>query len=507
MLKVNMHNATGASLSRDELHTLYATDMDHVPFRRSIEVKNSGEILLYAPAYPVILHAKIVIPGYGFLWVQADNGGAGYADGAEIEFVREAAESRVCEVECALKKGGFTPSAKCLASLRDAKTLLKMAETSANAADYNLTALAAGLWAGELAVLERAKAQIAARGMREDFLFGCAAFGYPYSEIPNGREYFDSVFNYATLPFYLGSTEPEYGVPRYEKIDQLLADLTKAGIQTKGHPMWWAHADSWPKWAMDLSWGDGSIQRELRRVVTRHVERYKGRIELFDAINEAHDWCNVWNMSQDELVAMTGMCCDTIHEANPNAGAVVNTCFMFGENAADGRVQWGIVNDRVMTPYTYLKKCEEAGIQYETIGIQLYLPSRDMMAIDKLYDRFAAFGKPMHLTELGVPSCKLDIPLSSHEGDIYCLRHMYSGSWREFTWSERLQADWLEEFYTLSYSRPEIGALTWWSFDDPGYVPGAGLVTQNGKPKEALFRLKALEQSWGHNFGKDEVQA
>ncbi|MDR1540792.1 MAG: endo-1,4-beta-xylanase [Clostridiales bacterium] len=503
MIKVRMRNAVGGSLLRDELHTLYAADMKHVPFKRKTEVKNDGEILVYAPGYPVILNAKIVIPGYGFMWVQADNCGRGYSSGAAIEFVREAAVSRVYEVERELKKGGFAPSSKCLSKLNDAKTLLALAATSASAADFNITALAAGLWAGELAVLERARFRIATSGARGNFLFGCAGFDYPYSEIPNGKELFDSAFNYATLPFYLADMEPEYGAPRYERIDRLLDDLTNAGIKTKGHPLWWAHAASWPKWAMDLKWEDGTVQRELHRVVKRHVERYRGRIDLFDAINEAHDWCNVWNMSQDELVEMTKMCCDDVHEANPDARAVVNTCFMFGENAADGKVQWGVVNERNMVPYTYLKKCEEFGFQYEVIGMQLYLPSRDLMAIDRLYSRFAEFGKPMHLTELGVPSHKVDIPLSSREGDVYCLRYMYNGNWREFDWSERLQADWLEEFFTLSYSRPEIEALTWWSFYDPAsYIPGAGLIFENGKPKEALFRLRALREMWGHNLDK-----
>ena len=161
MIKVRMFDANGSSLSRDELHTLYAADMNHIPFRRKIEVKRDGEITLYAPEYPVILHAKIVIPGYGFMWVQADNNGKGYSDGATIEFVREAACSRVYEVEQELMKGDFTASPKCLSNLSDAKTLLKMAESSTKSADLNITALGAGLWAGELAVLDRARTRIA----------------------------------------------------------------------------------------------------------------------------------------------------------------------------------------------------------------------------------------------------------------------------------------------------------------------------------------------------------
>jgi hypothetical protein len=502
MIKVRILDDKGDSMLRDELHTLYASDMEHVPYRRKNEVQRDGEIYVNITQAPVILHAKLIIPNYGHMWVQANNCGQGYKDGAEIEFVREAAISRIHAVEQELAKGGFTPSPKCVSMFKDAKTLLALAEksTARTAADYNITALAAGLWSGELAAVERARSRIAAKGKRNEFLFGCGGFDYPYSQYSGGKEMFDSVFNYATLPFYLGRTEPEYGKPRYENIDKLVEDFTKSGIKTKGHPLWWAHKNSWPQWAHNLSWKDGSVQRELHRIVKRHVQRYIGKIELFDAINEAHDWCNLWNMKQDELVEMTKMCCDDIHEMNPKAGAVVNTCFMFGENVADGCVQWGLDNERHMTPYSYLKKCEELGFAYEAVGIQLYQPSRDMLAIDKLYDRFSVFHRPMHLTELGVPSFYSDIPYSSQEGSVYCLRFMYNGRWREFNWTERLQADWLEEFYTISYARPEVEALTWWSFPDPGYVPGAGIITREGKPKEALYRLRALEESWGYKF-------
>jgi hypothetical protein len=79
---------------------------------------------------------------------------------------------------------------------------------------------------------------------------------------------------------------------------------------------------------------------------------------------------------------------------------------------------------------------------------------------------------------------------------------MYRGLWHEMNWSERLQGDWLEDFYTLSYARPEVEALTWWSvLDGRSYVPAAGLLRENGVPKEALFRLEALEKSWGFSFG------
>ena len=502
MLQVKILGANGISVTRDELATLYASDLLYNPYHRRASVKPDGLIEITAPKWPVMLHAKLHLPGYGFMWVLADNCGQGYQKGANIEFVKEATASRIYEVEQYIAKFNFTPSPKCTSMLANAKAMFELGEKSeSKAAHYNMTALACALWAGELAAVERAREVIAVRG-RRDFLFGCGGFSYPYPENPGMKKMFDSLFNYATLPFYLARLEPEINRPDYTVLDKLQDAFEVSGIITKGHPLWWTHTAGMPAWTENLRWEDGSIAREIDRVVKRSVNRYKGRIRYYDAINEAHDWCNAYHLTQQQLAKMTKLCCDAIHEADPSVNAVINTCFMFGENIADERVQWGLINEQNMTPYSYLERVESLGTQYETVGIQLYCPSRDMLEIEKMYDRFSVFGKPLHVTELGVPSHFQDVPFNCSDGDIYCLRYMYSGRWHEQQWSERLQADWMEWFYTISYAHKNVEALTWWSISDPGYVPASGMYHQSGEPKEICFRLKALEQQWGFNFGK-----
>lgn len=502
-MKIKILNVNGETVRRDELATLFASDIDYEPYPRRATVAPDGTIRLETGDAPVILHAKITVPGYGFMWVTADNQGEGYRPDDEIEFVREAALSRAREVGALLEQGGFKPTARCLSMLSDAKTMLKLAESSPRAAELNMVALACGMWAGELAVVERARQRIAQKQPRDNFLFGCGGFLYPYEDRPVLKEIFDGLFNYATLPFYLARLEPEKGKPDYSTLDRLQDEFDKHSIKTKAHPLWWAHTSGMPAWTSGLKWEDGSIAREIERVIHRSVSRYKGRIRYFDVINEAHDWCNAYNLTQTQEAEMTKLCCDAVHEIDPDAVTVINTCFMFGENVADRRVQWGIINERNMTPYSYLHRVKEIGTNFDAIGIQLYCPSRDMLAIDKLYDRYAVFGKPLHLTELGVPSRDKDVPPQTTEGDLYCLRYMYHGLWHEMGWNERLQADWLEDFYTLSYARDEVEALTWWSISDsPSYVPAAGLVGESGIPKEAAFRLRELQKQWGFDFGK-----
>ena len=64
---------------------------------------------------------------------------------------------------------------------------------------------------------------------------------------------------------------------------------------------------------------------------------------------------------------MTRYCCDAMHEADPDVHAVVNTCFMFGENAADGRTQWGPTWERNLVPFSAIERLEEQGVQYKAI--------------------------------------------------------------------------------------------------------------------------------------------
>jgi len=479
--RVAIRTIEGAPAPKSQRQTLYASDLHFEPERKKSRLAPDGTVEIATSIAKAAFHAKIGVPGFGAAWVTADNEGKGYSSAkGTLDFVAESARTRLADVDRLLKSSGAKFSPECLGHRDAARENLAIAARSngQKAARHNMMALSHALWAGELAIVEHSRHLIAARPPRRNFLFGCNAFAYkgpgPYAS------YFRRAMNYATLPFYLRRLEPARGKPDYSRVDRILEWCEKVGIRPKGHPLWWGHEAGIPDWLKGADWE--TARRECARVVGRSVERYRGRIDFWDVINEAHDWANGLRLTHEQEVEITRVCCETARAKNPKATIVVNNCCPFGEYAAQGRVHLGPVYDKIFTPLAYLRALLDAGVDFDVVGVQLYFPARDMLAISKLLDEYARIGKTVHITELGVRS-----EGGPRRGD---------GEWHR-PWCEKVQADWMEWFYTIAYARPEIEAITWWNFSDPAFIPTSGFLRRDRTPREIFFRFEALKKTWG----------
>lgn len=106
-------------------------------------------------------------------------------------------------------------------------------------------------------------------------------------------------------------------------------------------------------------------------------------------------------------------------------------------------------------------------------------------------ERFEVFNKPMHYSEVGVSGgpTEKSVKLGSYKfPEEPPLWHLY--------WDEETQADWLEQIYTLAYSKPYIKACNWFDFVDPfSYMENGGLLrSPEGEKKAAYHRLKNLQE-------------
>ncbi len=496
-LRLRAYTPDGQPLPPRAYGSLYLTDLERNPLRQRSTFADGAAVLADAPETHFAVIMQLAVDGFGRVYQVADSGGHGYTgDEGELNLNYEFAASRLASVQVAYDEGEQEDcdfSEEVGERLRRAAEALERAngaigdpERCAPACEESLRE---SLWAGEQVVFERARHEIANRGKRDDFLFGCNCFGYP----GHGEEYvrgFTELLNFATLPFYsLSLRDAQQRAQAYTRLDTMLEWTQRNAITAKGHPLTWFHRAGLPEEVRTKSFEE--VEKLGRTGIREIVLRYAGQIDIWDVINEAHDWGNELGYSQEQLLHMTRLAAETTKEANPGAVAIVNNCSPFGEYVARSRTYFGEVERPMRAPIEYLRACIDAGIDFDVVGVQLYYPGYDMLEISRLLDRFAQFGKPVHVTELGVSSENQPDPNAYVKG--------LSGAHWHGEWSEQIQADWIEQFYTLCYSKPYIEAITWWDFADKGHFwPHGGFLRPDMSPKMSYDRLKALLAAWGH---------
>ncbi len=476
-------------------------DLDFMPafeHRPMIITSGYGLVRLPAPDGAFAICMPLAVDGFGHVYLYADNEGKGYAadevSGRRLNLSVEFATSRLAAVrraEAAYRTEGTVPSADYEDRIDRASALLKQmrdkADDPVGEARLAMASLCESMHAGEMLVLDHARARIAARPVRNDFLFGCNGFRYPKAE-PEYARLFSGLFNYVTAPFYRRGTEPEEGKSDFSNAEAIAEWGAREGLRVKGHPLIWLHEAGTPDWLKGRS-HDEVLATHLD-YVRDAVGRFKGRIDYWDIINEAHSWNNIHCWPYEQLVDITRRAAEVTGETNPAATRVVNCCFTWSEYVSTG---WGSdykFDTPMRSTLQYCRDVLDAGVPFEAIGLQMYEPPRDMFEISRHIDMFCRLGKKVHITELGISSSPEPIVRRDR---IYVPNEML---WHGRPWSETEQADWIEAFYTICYAKPEVEAVTWWDFADPCFLPHGGMVREDLQPKESYHRLKGLLDAW-----------
>jgi len=236
-------------------------DLDFMPafeHRPMIITSGYGLVRLPAPDGAFAICMPLAVDGFGHVYLYADNEGKGYAadevSGRRLNLSVEFATSRLAAVrraEAAYRTEGTVPSADYEDRIDRASALLKQmrdkADDPVGEARLAMASLCESMHAGEMLVLDHARARIAARPVRNDFLFGCNGFRYPKAE-PEYARLFSGLFNYVTAPFYRRGTEPEEGKSDFSNAEAIAEWGAREGLRVKGHPLIWLHEAGTPDW-------------------------------------------------------------------------------------------------------------------------------------------------------------------------------------------------------------------------------------------------------------------
>jgi len=493
-LTVRAFEPGGGPAAVNWLKSLLCIQPDGRPFETLPKPKGDGSATIAAPASTFEMMMLFPVRDFGQVYLCADNAGARYARGSlsgEVLLNYEFARSRAAFVRRyvrAAKAAGVSFSPEMNERLKRGEAALEravVAKTAAERANYSNDSLAETMWAGEIAALERARYRIGRNGPRPGFLFGCNAFAFARSDEYARR--FAELLNFGTLPFYRASTEKTEGGPDYSRVDAILEKMAGTQILTKGHPLVWFHRAGVPEFLKKKSWQE--LRRSCRDYILRSVGRFRTRIHAWDVINEAHDWANDLNLDAGQLVEITRLAAEATRSADPTAFRVVNNCCTWAEYVATRRSYSGPLGRRSRTPLEYMQAVNDARVPYDAVGLQVYYPSRDMLEIEHQIERYFVLRKPIHITELGVSSSSDVAPTGEN-------RQPSHNVWHGAEWTEQIQADWAEQFYTICYSKPEVQAITWWDFSDPAFIPHGGFLKPDFTPKQCYERLLKLIAGW-----------
>jgi GH35 family endo-1,4-beta-xylanase len=308
---------------------------------------------------------------------------------------------------------------------------------------------------------------------RHDFLFGCNFFmfgrmGEPALEEAY-RARFTALLNYCTLGFYWANYESERGKPNYDYTDRALEFCAHHGLRAKGHPLVWDHRAGSPVWLPDDL---KEIERLSNARVREIVARFRGRMDMWDVVNEATHLA--------EHVNMTRMA-----DWGQKLGAHDYTAAPLAIARAANPHATLLVNDYRLEPayFKILDGLRVSGrLQFDVVGLQSHMHDGGwpLRKVWDMCDRYAPLGVPLHFTETTLVSGPRLGP---------------GENWGATTpEGEAKQAEDTVKFYRALFAHPAVEAITWWDFSDRGawQRAAAGWLRKDQSPKPVYDCMLAL---------------
>jgi endo-1,4-beta-xylanase len=498
----------GQPLSASGFARFHLCDSLMRPFTTPFEA-TSGQVRFTPPDKPFRIGMPLSVPGFGQVFVYADDGGVGYtgrslARSAPLVLNYAFARDRIATVrklvsEC--KQLGVVISPETQNRIDAAQAALTRADAQASDRTAQVRAsmesLRDSLYAGEMLVITRAQHAIAHQPARPGFLFGCNGFGLA-AGYPEALNQFQALFNYTTLPIYEGWVEPEKGHPDYSAFEAALNTLVGSTVLPKGHPCIWLEPENTPKWLQNISYDE--TKRYCLEHVRQAISRYRHRVHIWDVVNELHVQPELdrgmAGFTREQNVELTVAALKTAREADPTCFRIVNNTgtwadYYMGEHPAGSEWQHRPAPWQ-QSPYDYLVMLRDAKADYEAIGLQYYHSGRDLVEWERDLESFNNFGKPIHITEMGFPSSLAPYPGQGK----YAFWGGGNGgeamAWHN-NFTETIQADYVESIYTIAYSKPWVEAITYWDFNGIGHD---GFMRADGTPRESYHRLMGLFAKW-----------
>jgi GH35 family endo-1,4-beta-xylanase len=296
--------------------------------------------------------------------------------------------------------------------------------------------------------------------------------------------------DYIVIPFSWRLLEPKEQQNNFKLFDDWMDWASKKRIPVRGSSLVsFTHANV-PDWVYIWEHDFETIRDLVCEHVRRVIGRYSRHVQAWEVISGIHaDSCFSFNFEQ--LIELTRVSTAIGKQMAPRSQIIVDLVMPWGEYYA--------ANQRTIPPMLYAEMIVQGGINFDAFGVQFYsgvgvegMYVRDIFQVSSMLDKFAVYGKPLHITGVSTPSSTSNDPKDAWKG-----QHSPTtgGAWHK-DWSEELQRAWMRRVYHIALSKPFIDGITWRDLGDDSahYVPHGGLLRADGTPKPAFEELLALRR-------------
>jgi len=520
----------------DPMYRIYTSDLDWRTMR-SVFIREHG-ILLVQLNKPIVLNLPWDVPGFGRVILRADNGGRGFlftrpGDQVTINVNYEISRTEFRLLNESYKKyldEGYVFSDPIPMNIQFAYELLQKASyltydsQKAHFADLSLNKT---LWTAENMELEKANqdikryrkgdatlriidengkpiqsADVRIIQSSHDFLFGTIGAPDQYN-----NKLMEAGINYLWCGFEWSYAEPQLGQYNFSalpSIDDLQYERNR-GIRLGGEGLIMLEPGlgMWATGLLELSFDQ--LKSKFYEHVSKIVSRYSEYIDYWIVIYVPNYVGHSIGFTREQIIELTETAIEAIREADPTSQMAI---FFDHPCSYSVGVPEGSDDNFTTDPYTffsYIKEhCdEEFGISFwmtygsvfeevepvklavaETYGRGRATPYsfRDLASISRLLDWYGTLNVPMYIHSFSA-STNYTSPL---------------GYWHRRSWDDYLQAEWIEKFYTIAFSKKNMKEITYVLDPLTGKMTSdRGLLSwddanQSCVPRQSFYTLKSL---------------
>lgn len=300
------------------------------------------------------------------------------------------------------------------------------------------------------------------------------------------RKLYGNVFNslnatcyWTERPYHdMNKTEEFQGEPQLDSFEESVNWGNSENMLVKGHPLFWGVDKAIPQWVKKYPYETQLKFIEVR--VRNLVAKYRGKIKMWDAINEAlwepalknlskRHWPHIETM--ENIVENIALILQWARSENPDAQYLINDYGLANEINPDLKDKNGQVVNVQFQRKRYIElaqRLQENGTPVDALGLQSHsggwiAPAQQF----EFYDQMTEAGLPLHITEYWAHTDHLRSKgkkLVAEDGDF--VETDVAKKEKTYTDQEiaQIQADYVENYLTCAFGHPAIEAFFFWGF-------------------------------------------